>query len=302
MTAAVTRTAHELATRALGWLHAHHGLGAFDEDTTSDTMDLEDVYKPLAETALASSLVLREGVAGTGRLDVARELLAFAWKQMDDGDMLYQRQLRHVLLTDPIETYAPFVRGGYRHAALDETLAHLAKVGVTTEVVPNRRMATANARRVTGIGGQDDDWPGMLRATWLGATPPPWAIDWMTAYSMTHAVYHHTDWGGRPNDLPPDVADYLTTWLPVWIDVWSETEQWDLVIELLIVGMCLPEPPIEPATWERLAAVQHADGLVPRDGEPVDDDPLLRFRDNQHTAVVTVIAGTLAVSRLLGRG
>lgn len=300
MTTAVTRTAHELASKALDWLHNHHGLGAFDDNASSEN-DLDDVYKPLAETALASSLVLREGVAGTGHLQVARELLAFAWEQMNDGNLIYERQLRHVMLTDPLETYAPFVRAGYRHAALDETLAHLAKVGVSTEVVPNRRMAVANARRITGIGGRDDDWPGMLRATWLGATPPPWAIDWMTSYNMTHTVYHITDWGARPNDLPPDVVDYLATWLPVWIDVWSETEQWDLVAELLIVGMCLPEPHLEPDAWERLATVQHADGMMPRDGEPVDDDPLRRFRDNQHTSVVAVVAGTLAVSRLLGR-
>jgi hypothetical protein len=299
MTAEVTRVAHELATGALGWLHTHHELGGFpDSGDIGDMVDPNSVYKPLGETALAASLVLREGVAGAAELSAARDLLEYSWTQMRDGDLLYERQLRHGLLTDPLEIYAPFARSGYRHAALEELLAHLAKVGVTTELIPNRRMAVANARRTTGIG-RDGDWPGMMSATWLGATPAPWALDWLTAYSATHTVFHHTDWAARPTDLPPDVVDYLTTWLPVWIDVWSEVEQWDLVIELMIVGLSLPQPRCELAEWERLRAVQHADGLVPRDGEPVTDDPRERFLDHQHTCVVAVVAGTIAVSRLL---
>jgi len=301
MRAEVTRAAHELATTALGWLHTHHELGGFpDGGATGDLVDPDSVYKPLGEAALAASLVLREGVAGAEELSAARHLLEFSWTQMREGDLLYERQLRHGLLTDPLETYGPFARSGYRHAALEGLLAHLAEMGMTAELMPNRRMAVANARRIIGIS-RDDDWPGMVRATWLGATPPPWAIDWLTAYSATHTVFHHTDWGARPSELPADVADYLRRWLPVWIDVWSEVEQWDLVIELMIVGMCLPEPYCEPAEWARLAAVQHADGLVPRDGEPVTDDPRQRFLDHQHTGVVAVVAGTIALSRLLDR-
>ncbi|MBW4716427.1 DUF6895 family protein [Saccharothrix obliqua] len=300
MTAQVVRTAHELSSRALDWLFAHHELGAFPSDPTADLPDADKVYKPLGEVALAASMVLREGVAGRTRLAVARELLEFAWRQMYEGNLLYERQLRHSLITDPLETYAHFSRSGYRHEALDELLTHNAAVNTTTEMVPNRRMAVANARRVVGVG-PDADWSALLRATWLGGTPPPWAIDWMTAYHATHTVFHHTDWGARPELLPADVAEYLATWLPVWIEVWAEVRQWDLVGELLIVGLCLPEPHCDPREWERLATEQHADGLVPRDGDPVPEDRARRFDDNQHTAVVAVIAGTLAVSRLLDR-
>jgi hypothetical protein len=301
MTTSLARTAYDLADGALTWLHTHRDLGAFQEDATADLDDPNSIYKPVCELALAASLVLREGVAGTTQLRAARELLDFAWRQMRDGDLLYERQLRHPLLTDPLETYAHYSRCGLRHAALDEVIAHNSAVDSMTEVMPNRRLAVANAHRVLGVP-RDDDWAAMARQTWLGGTPQPWAIDWFTAYCATHTVFHLTDWGAQPEGLPPEVADYLTTWLPVWIDIWSEVRQWDLVGELLLVGACLPTPRCEPAEWLRLAAAQHPDGLMPRDGEPVTGEPAQRFRDHQHTAVVAVVAGTVTLSRLLGAG
>ncbi|PSL55826.1 hypothetical protein B0I31_104117 [Saccharothrix carnea] len=297
----VVRTAHEVTASALGWLHAHRELGAFEDDATADLGDNDSVYKPLCELALASSLVLREGVAGSAELRAARELLEFSWRQLRAGDLLYERQLRHGLVTDPLETYVHHARGGLRHEALEQLFEQTSAADSITEVLPNRRLAVANAHRVAGLR-RDDDFQGMLRQTWLGRTPQPWALDWYTAYYMTHAVFHVTDWGAMPGELPPDVVGYLENWLPAWFEVWAEAGQWDLVGELLIVGACLPEPWCEPARWELFAGVQHGDGLVPRDAEPVDDDPWRRYHDHQHTTVVATIAGTLTTSRLLGGG
>ncbi|GGP64784.1 DUF6895 family protein [Saccharothrix coeruleofusca] len=293
----VARIAHDLSTAALDWLHANRERGAFPADTGADLGDPDSAYKPLGETALAASLVLREGAAGSAQLRTARELVDFTWQQMREGALLYERQLRYPLLTDPLETYAHFARSGHRHDELEELLTHCAAVGSMVEVVPNRRLAVANAHRTVGVGA--DDWPSLTRATWLGQTPPPWAIDWMTGYSVTHTVFHLTDWGARPDGLPADMTAYVTDWLPVWIDIWSEVGQWDLVGELLIVGVCLPRPRLDAAEWARLAALQHADGMVPRDGEPVTGSPDQRFLNHQHTTVVATVAGTLALSRLL---
>lgn len=298
MTSPLTHTAHDMTARAMRWLRANRELGAFPADISGDVGNPDSVYKPLGELALAASLVLREGVAGAAQLDAARELMDFSWGQMRKGDLLYERQLRHPLMTDPLELYGHYVRGGRRHRALEELLEFNASVGSLEEVMPNRRLAVANAHRVVGLS-RDDDWEALTRATWLGMTPPPWAINWMTAYAVTHTVFHLTDWGASPRDVPADLADYLTTWLPVWIDIWSEVLQWDLVIELLIVGVCLPVAHCVPAEWERVATAQHADGLMPRDGEPIVGDSLQRFRAHQHTTVVAAVGGTLALSRLL---
>ncbi|UFQ19798.1 MULTISPECIES: DUF6895 family protein [Streptomyces] len=304
MTASTTQTAHQVSTQAVAWLHTHRELGALPADTTIDLGDPDSVYKPLGETSLAASLVLRESAAGSATLRMAQELMAFCWRQFGDGDMLYERLLRYSMMTDPLETYAPFVRCGIRHEPLERLLAHTSALRSFRgfEVVPNRRLAVANAARIVGLdqGDRAYDWPTLTRATWLGDTPEPWLIDWMTGYCVTHTVFHLTDWGGKPEGLPDDLAAYVSTWLPVWIDIWAEIEQWDLVAELMIVGSCLREPYCDPADWERLARVQHADGLVPRDGDPVSADQAQRFSDHQHTAVVAAIAGTLAVSRALG--
>jgi hypothetical protein len=301
----VTALAHQVGAKALGWLHAHQEHGTLAP--SADLGDPDGVYKPLGENALAASLVLRESVAGSGELRKARDLLDFTWRQFRDGDLLYERLLRHPLMHDPLETYAPLVRSGYRHARLDRLFQHTTRLRSVraVEQLPNRRLASANAARVAGFDGgpgQAWDWPALISETWLARRPEPWLIDWLTAYSVTHTVFHVTDWGGRPDGLPGPIARYLARWLPVWIDVWAEIAQWDLVTELMIVGSCLPEPYVSAADWQRLAAVQHEDGLVPRDAEPPADDPATRYRDQQHTAVVALVAATLAVSRTLTVG
>ncbi|CAL9486398.1 hypothetical protein SUDANB106_03174 [Streptomyces sp. enrichment culture] len=298
----VGRSAHRVATRALGWLRRHCELGTLPPGTTSDMADPDSIYKPLGETALAASLVLREGLASAQEERTARELLDFAWWELRGGDMLYERQLRYMMMVDPLELYAHFVRAGYRHRRLEALLDHLG--GLVTmdavEQVPNRRLAVANAARLTGLA-RETDWKRLTDATWLGNTPEPWVIDWMTAYCVTHTVFHITDWGARPDDLPPHLEEYLQLWLPVWLDVWREVQEWDLVTELLIVGSCLREPYADPVLWEELASVQHEDGLMPRDGKEVEGDAAQRFRDHHHPTVVAAVAGTLALSRAAER-
>ncbi|NEA45293.1 hypothetical protein [Streptomyces sp. SID10815] len=296
-------TAHQWSSRALHWLHRMHqrGLGHLPPDITVDVRDPDDCYKPLGEIALAASLVLRDGVAGSADTGMAHDLLGSCWRQLNDGGLLYERQLRHTLLTDPLELYAHFARAGYRHRPLDELLGASSTLRAwrAAELVPNRRLGVANARRIVGLPPQSD-WSGLVAATWLAATPEPWAIDWSTAYDVTHTVFHLTDWGARPEAVPRPMREYLRTWLPVWVDVWLEVGQWDLVGELLTVDCCIGEPVCEPTAWERLAAVQHPDGLTPRDADPVDADPARAYEDHAHTAVVTVVAGTVLLSRTLG--
>ncbi|MFD9502267.1 DUF6895 family protein [Streptomyces sp. NPDC060035] len=297
----VTRAARSMADRALSWLHANRALGGLPPDTTETMADPDSVYKPLGETTLAASLVLRDGVVGPGRLVAAQSLMDFTWEQFRRGDMIYERQLRHTLMTDPLEMYAPFVRCGYRHEGLDRLLAHRARMRSVghVELLPNRRLAAANAARVVGLG-HGEDMADLAGATWLGARPEPWAINWITAYAMTHTVFHLTDWGADPSGLPSELAAYVRTWLPVWIDIWREVGQWDLVAELLIVGASLPDPYCAPEDWEAIAELQHEDGLVPRDSDPVDADPQQRFTDHQHTVVVTAVAGSVALARAAG--
>ncbi|MGK5640005.1 DUF6895 family protein [Streptomyces sp. URMC 126] len=302
MTAVLARTAHAIRSRALNWLHTQHTqhtMGALESGVIGDG----EAYKALHETALAASLILRDGTAGGTERALARELLDFSWRQMREGALLHERMLRHPLATDALEGYGHFARAGYRNADMERLIPHIAAMGTvrSAEHPPSRRLAVANALRLTGHGHSVDaaTWRTLTRATWLGGTPQPWHLDWATAYAVTHTVFHLTDWGAHPEWLPDDLAAYLDRWLPVWTDVWAESRQWDLVGELLIVDSCLPAPHGDITDWRLLAQVQHADGLVPRDGEPVDDDPATRFRDHQHPTVVAAVAGTVALTRAL---
>ncbi|GGT62625.1 DUF6895 family protein [Streptomyces purpureus] len=296
-------TVQRWSSQALNWLHTSHseGHGRLGADATIDLTDPDNAYKPLGEAALAASLVLRDGVAGAHDTRLAHELIDSCWHRLHEGDLLYERQLRHLTLTDPLELYAHFARAGYRHQPLEDLLTAYAGLRApdAVEIVPNRRLAVANARRIIGAG-REPDWRQLAAATWLGVTPEPWALEWSTVYDITHTVFHLTDWGARPHGLPPHMAAYLSTWLPVWVDVWLEVGAWDLVGELLIVDACMGEPACGAEPWRHLAAAQHPDGLTPRDREPVADDPHRAFKDNEHTAVVAVIAGTVTLARMLG--
>ncbi|MGW7586701.1 DUF6895 family protein [Kitasatospora sp. NPDC054768] len=179
-----------------------------------------------------------------------------------------------------------------------ESLSRLRAVHAV-EIQGSRQLAVANARRIIGLSHRPD-WAALAARTWLGALPEPWTVSWSTAYQVTHTVFHLTDWGARPQDLPEPMRDYLHDWLPVWLDIWLEIGEWDLVGELLIVDSCIGEPITGRSGWEALASVQRADGLVPRDNEPIEDDEELAIRAHEHTAVVAVVASTVALSRALG--
>lgn len=292
------------SSNALRWLHAAHnaGRGHFSADGSADLSDDPDEsYKPLSESALAASLVLREAVAGSRDTEIAHRMLEFCWHQLGSGNVLYERQLRHLMLTDPMEVYQSFAIAGHRHPQLDDLLASCAALRAphVGEVLPNRRLAIANARRALGIG-PEPDWPALASATWLGATPEPWALDWNTAYDVTHTVFHLTDWGAIPLGLPEPMRSYLRQWLPVWVDIWTELGQWDLVGELLLVDACIGDPQCPAQAWEQMLAVQRPDGLTPRDNDPIEEDADLAFKNHEHTAVVAIMAGTITLARAVG--
>jgi hypothetical protein len=292
------QAALSLTRAAFGWLHANHRRGAFPQGTTGDFDDPNSLYKSLGETALGAYLVTRAGDVLPGEQPAARELLDFCWAQLSAGDLLYERQVLHQLMTDPLETYAHLAAAGYRHQPLEELFAHLTRLRgwQAIEQVPNRCLAVANACRVAGLPAPDG-WEALAERTWLGRMPEPWMIDWDTAYCLTHTVFHLTDWSLAPQGVPPQLTGYLQRWLPTWLDVWAETQEWDLLAELLLVDACLPEPQYPLAAWQALAAAQRSDGHVPAKGDPAleTDDEI--FRRHQHPTTVAVYAGAAALRR-----
>ncbi|MFF8883150.1 DUF6895 family protein [Streptomyces flaveolus] len=300
MSTALAEIAHDIRYRALGWLYTHRQRGALVGNDLAQDMDAS---KALAETAVAASVILRGGTAGSQESAWAQALIQFAWAELKEGALLYERALHHPMATDVLEAYGHFARAGYRHPGLDRMIPHMAMCGAAhvPEYQPYQRLAAASALRLSGHdhGLNASDWHRWATDTWLGRTPAPWLLDWSTGYAVTHTVFHLTDWGRDPAGLPRNMAAYLTRWLPVWTDVWSEVCQWDLVGELLFVGCCLPEPSTELGDWQHLAEIQHSDGLMPADSQDVDDDPAVRFTEHQHSTIVAAVASTTALTRAL---
>lgn len=300
-TAEWASTAHQIAVRAWSWLEAAREHFALPAGIASDRLHPNEDVKPLAELVLAASIALREGATGSREAQIAHALVEFAWAQLRGGDILHELTCEHLIDTYPMEAYAWFVRAGYRHPKLDELVAHLSglRAARVPEVVPNRVLAVFNAERLLGLP-QRRDPAALIARTWLGGTPEPWRTDFFTLYTMTHSVFHLTDWGARPGDLPAHLQTYLHAWLPAWLEVYLEAGQWDLIGELLVVDLCLTEPDYHPGAWDPVARAQQPDGLLPAGPERVPQEVAKAFRDHYHPTIVAAIAGTLAVSRWIG--
>ncbi|MCC9310145.1 hypothetical protein LN042_24265 [Kitasatospora sp. RB6PN24] len=299
MDVTMVRRAQQVADQALAWLGQMRTNFALPRDVQHWELT-GDALKGLAEVTLAAAIVRREAVAGPRSAQTAEELIDFAWREFDAGELLYTL-LRHTPpATHPVEIYSHFTLAGLRHPPLERLAAHQAglRAAAVTEHVPNRRLAVLAARRRLGLP-DPPDVPGLIAQTWLGGTPEPWMLDTFNAYGVTHTVFHLTDWGGKPEALEPRLQDYLHRWLPVWVEVFAETRSWDLLGELLIVDVCLSEPEWYPQAWERLAAAQREDGMVPNGVTRPPDDPGQAFHNHNHPTIVAAVAGTLTVSRAL---
>ncbi|GLW11452.1 hypothetical protein Misp01_65800 [Microtetraspora sp. NBRC 13810] len=299
MDAVAIRLAQQVGDRAVAWLGSMRTGFTLARDVPDERIG-GDGLKSLAELALAAGLVRREAVAGPRCAQTAQGLLDFAWREFDEGDLLYRLQAHTPAATHPIEIYSLFAAAGYRHERLDRLAGHLLglRASRVIEHVPNRRLAVVAAATRIGVPVHDDV-DALIAQTWLGGTPEPWMLDANNAYGVTHTVFHLTDWGSRPEGLPDRLQDYLHLWLPVWTEVFCETRFWDLLLEFLIVGTCLQRPLFFPSVWERVAEAQHADGMVPNGLTVPPADSRAAWLNHHHPTVVAAVAGTLAVSRAL---
>ncbi|TDC26412.1 hypothetical protein E1265_04365 [Streptomyces sp. 8K308] len=298
MDAMAVRLAQQVSERAVDWLGRLRGRFALDREVPEHEISGESL-KALGELALVASVVIREAVAGPRSAGTARSLLDFAWREFDEGALLWRLQSHTPGATHAMEFYSHFVPVGYRHPGLDRLAGTVlgTRAARVVEHVPSRRLAVwAAARR---IGVQPPSAASeLIDRTWLGGTPEPWMMDADNAHGVTHTVFHLTDWGDDPAGLPEPLHAYVRRWLPVWVEVFRETRFWDLLLEFLMVGACLPEPMLFPTVWKEVTEAQHADGMLPNSLTTPPMEPE-RAWANHHPTIVAAVAGTLTVSRAL---
>ncbi|MFD7714181.1 DUF6895 family protein [Streptomyces sp. NPDC059786] len=307
MTARGTRAARpvrEVGEAALDWVFAHRGEFRLDEDALAAHGDVNASWKPLGELAQVCVSVRRHTAPDEPVHQKASALLEFAWEETGRGALFHELQRLEPFATYPMEVYAAFASAGLRHPRYESAAATVARTRGwrMTEQEPNRRLSVLNSERRSGIPPHDDDLAGALRRTWLGGLPEPWTFERAAGYTLTHVVFHLTDWGFVPDGLPPDVAAYLRQWLPPWLDTCLEHEQWDLTCELLAVAASLPGPPdraVLAESWARLAAAQDAAGAVPEIGPgPGGRAAAPGFRACYHSTLMAAFAAALTADRL----
>ncbi|MFE7955914.1 DUF6895 family protein [Streptomyces sp. NPDC057413] len=302
MTAARVR---EVTGTSFDWLQAERdrfvlGEGALDVPGVVNT-----TWKPLGELAQVCSTALHVVPPADPLYAAAADLLSFAWRQTEQGDLLLRLQRREPFATYPLEVYAAFASAGLRHDGFEELTAHLvrARGRRLVEQVPVRRLGVLLAERHCGRP-PDGEVPGTVRRTWLGGLPEPWTFERFSGYALTHVVFHLTDWGRGGPGVEPEVAAYLTLWLPAWLDTCLDAGMWDLSCELLAVAAsvpCLPAPAGLDAAWTALAAARHPSGALPEEphlaagaGEAAD------FLGHYHSTLMAAFAGVLTLDRLRG--
>ena len=124
------------------------------------------------------------------------------------------------------------------------------------------------------------------------------------AYSLTHAVFFMTDFGSRPEGLPPACRDHFAHNAQGWAQAFRGRSNHDLFAELALACCCAGGE----APWaERgLSTVQAEDGMVP--GPGLRSPQLVagatverrRFLENYHTTLAAIMA-SFAVTVGLGR-
>lgn len=310
----------QVADAALSWVSAHRGDFALGEDALSAAGQVNRTWKPLGELARVCATVTRSLPPGDPLHTRARDLLAFAWRQTGEGELFPRVQREEPFATYPLEVYAAFAAAGLRHPGYEASAAAVARTRAwrLTEQDPTRRLGVLAAERRGGIertrpAGERER---VLRGTWLGGLPEPWAFEVCSGYALTHVVFHLTDWGRTPRGIPPDLAAYLTHWLPPWLDACVEARMWDLTCELLVVAASLPGP-AGPAgagdvreAWRRVAAAQGPAGGLPEEGGDADDrtdgpaaaDPAEEFARSYHSTLMAAFAAAVTLGRGTAHG
>ncbi|ORT56000.1 hypothetical protein [Streptomyces sp. CB03238] len=291
-----------LAEAALRWLSDNRDGFRLGDDALEPDADVNSSWKPLGELAQTCVCVRRHTAPGSALHDTASDLLDHAWHQTRDGALFLDLQRLEPCATYPLEVYAAFASGGLRHRAYEDFTAPLLRTRSwrTTELLPNRLLSILNSERRSGFTPHEAA-TAVLRRTWLGGLPEPWLFERTAGYTLTHVVYHLTDWGHDVHGVPADVAAYLDTWLPAWLDGCVETQHWDLCCELLAVAAGLPEPLSPELTedaWAAVAQAQDDTGALTEMGRGPRGEEVLRvFANCYHSTLVAAFAATLTAAR-----
>lgn len=276
--------------RVLSWVEDHRRFFRFSEAQTSHDRIL--LLKPFAELVLAADLLLTVGVHER----MARDLLDWAWGEVDEGRNLLQHLAVRTDLGTCLHLAGSFRSWGYRLEPLENLVGRIARLASfeAMELQAWRRLALSRSLERLGLC----DWPqDPLRDSWLAARPEPWTVSLETAYAVTHEVFYVTDFGAQPGRLPDAIRGYLRLWLPSWSELFQSERNADLIGEFSMAADCLefsgwPSDPLPVlAQWQqRDGSLEGPEGAGRRFVSRSDAVERVRFMKRYHTSLVALMA------------
>ncbi|GAA5049013.1 hypothetical protein HNP84_004366 [Thermocatellispora tengchongensis] len=198
------------------------------------------------------------------------------------------------------------ITGGHHLATLAELApgGHLAPYGKS----PYLRLETRYYADIAGLGHAFESYRELYEASFLANLTTVLPMDIEDAYTITHTVFHLTDFGFRDAGLTDEereralgIADRLT-------DHFVEADHWDLTGEFVLTQFCLGADPARTRSGiggiRSLLAAQTPSGAIPgrfaaqRPGPSAT--PVELFRKSYHTTLVAALASMIILSGRAG--
>lgn len=286
----------EAVLKLINWVVANrdnfsHKLGK----TTDEQLIL---LKPIGELALCCDLMIRGNLHSVA----ARELLEWAWLELDSGDFLKLALISRPGLMMISSLYATFYRNNIKNESLGRLIKNFSESEFSKSIqYPYWRRLDLNRALCDLEVFESLNYSPDL--TWSYHRPEPWIIENDSAYALTHEVFYITNFGASPDSPTPATTSYIRTWLPAWKRIFLGDNNLDIFTELLMVSLCIGKPYNELVSFKIIAESISPSGFLPgpeNGGKSllsgIRDEGRSIFLQNYHTTLVGIMAFSLLES------
>lgn len=265
-----------------------HKLGK----TTDEQLIL---LKPIGELALCCDLMIR----GNFHTAKARELLEWAWLELECGEFLKLALISRPGLMMISSLYATFYRNNIKNDSLKSLIDKFSESAFSKSIqYPYWRRLDLNRALCDLDIYENFNYSPEL--TWAYHRPEPWIIENDSAYALTHEVFYITNFGASTENLAPATINYIKNWLPSWKRIFLNDNNLDIFTELVMVSLCVGKQHNEDGSFKIIRNSISPSGFLPgpeNGGKSllagVKDENRSTFLQNYHTTLVGIMAFSL---------
>lgn len=291
----------DMEHRALSWiterLHYFNPLGY------TEILKLDLALKASAELALVCECGLSQHGEKSHKKYI--DISSFIWCEVFCAPAVRDYLLSTELGLLTFGFYASLRRYGYQDVEFERRLHRLLREGYVSvaERIPTRDLDLLHSLTRLGLPWKGEPLDRIYSRCLLAGHPPIYPLTVDDVYAITHDIFFVTDFGRTPGCFSDSDLNYLADLLPKLLQFYLRKGNWDLVAELLIcmTATDLDQLDVYCDGWGLLLNSQQPDGSFPGpkgdqagrlwgDSGRSDTDPeWLRFHDNYHTTLVSIL-------------